>query len=148
VLLPGRAQYRVRGLPLDIDDHVLRQAKQVAAREGKTLTRVVEEALRERVAAPRRAAVSASAADQEGAPDSGRQSGRPRRSVRGYGGSQLIAVDTNILVYTHREELPQHAAARARLTALAEGDAPWAIPRVAGNAGHGTLGIAVRGRLV
>jgi toxin-antitoxin system PIN domain toxin len=40
----------------------------------------------------------------------------------------LIAVDTNILVYAHREELPQHAAARARLTALAEGDAPWAIP--------------------
>jgi hypothetical protein len=40
---------------LDIDDHVLRQAKQVAAREGKTLTRVVEEALRERVTRPRRA---------------------------------------------------------------------------------------------
>lgn len=40
----------------------------------------------------------------------------------------MIAVDTNILVYAHREELPRHAAARARLTALAEGDAPWAIP--------------------
>ena len=40
----------------------------------------------------------------------------------------MIAVDTNILVYAHREELPQHAAARARLTALAEGRAPWAIP--------------------
>lgn len=40
----------------------------------------------------------------------------------------MIAVDTNILVYAHREELPQHAAARTRLTALAEGDAPWAIP--------------------
>lgn len=40
----------------------------------------------------------------------------------------MIAVDTNILVYAHREELPQHPTARARLTALAEGDAPWAIP--------------------
>ena len=40
----------------------------------------------------------------------------------------MIAVDTNILVYAHREELPQHAVARARVTALAEGDAPWAIP--------------------
>jgi uncharacterized protein len=40
----------------------------------------------------------------------------------------VIAVDTNILVYAHREELPQHAVARSRLTALAEGDAPWAIP--------------------
>jgi toxin-antitoxin system PIN domain toxin len=40
----------------------------------------------------------------------------------------VIAVDTNILVYAHREELPQHTAARARVTALAEGDAPWGIP--------------------
>lgn len=38
---------------LDIEDHVLRQAKQLAAREGNTLTRVVEEALRDRVAQPR-----------------------------------------------------------------------------------------------
>jgi toxin-antitoxin system PIN domain toxin len=40
----------------------------------------------------------------------------------------LIAVDTNILVYAHREELPQHERARRRLTALAEGAARWAIP--------------------
>lgn len=40
----------------------------------------------------------------------------------------MIAVDTNILVYAHREELPQHRAARAKLTRLAEADAPWAIP--------------------
>ncbi len=39
---------------LDIDDHVLRRAKQLAAQEGKTLTRIVEEALRERVGRPRR----------------------------------------------------------------------------------------------
>lgn len=41
---------------LDIDDHVLRQAKQLAAMEGKTLTRIVEEALRERIVHPRRGA--------------------------------------------------------------------------------------------
>ena len=40
----------------------------------------------------------------------------------------MIAVDTNILVYAHREELPQHARARARLVELAEGAARWAIP--------------------
>jgi uncharacterized protein len=40
----------------------------------------------------------------------------------------LIAVDTNVLVYAHREELPQHDRARRRLTALAEGAARWAIP--------------------
>ena len=35
---------------LDIDDLVLRRAKKLAAEEGKTLTRIVEEALRERLA--------------------------------------------------------------------------------------------------
>ena len=43
---------------LDIEDHVLRKAKQLAAKEGKTLTRVIEEALRDRVARPRRSARS------------------------------------------------------------------------------------------
>jgi hypothetical protein len=40
----------------------------------------------------------------------------------------VIAVDTNILVYAHREELSQHARARARLKELAEGDARWGLP--------------------
>lgn len=40
----------------------------------------------------------------------------------------MIAVDTNVLVYAHREELPQHRRARARLIELAEGPARWAIP--------------------
>jgi uncharacterized protein len=40
----------------------------------------------------------------------------------------VIAVDTNVLVYAHREELPQYRRARARLIELAEGPARWAIP--------------------
>jgi toxin-antitoxin system PIN domain toxin len=40
----------------------------------------------------------------------------------------VIAVDTNILVYAHREELTQHRRARARLVELADGPARWAIP--------------------
>ncbi|MDE0123196.1 MAG: PIN domain-containing protein [Bryobacterales bacterium] len=40
----------------------------------------------------------------------------------------MIAVDTNVLVYAHRSEMPLHRAARARLTALAESPARWAIP--------------------
>lgn len=40
----------------------------------------------------------------------------------------MIAVDTNVLVYAHREDSPFHAAAAARVAALAEGRAPWAIP--------------------
>ena len=40
----------------------------------------------------------------------------------------MIAVDTNVLVYAHREEVSQHRRARARLTALAEGEARRSIP--------------------
>lgn len=40
----------------------------------------------------------------------------------------MIAVDTNILVYVHREDSPWHEAAFARLSQLAEGRAAWAIP--------------------
>lgn len=40
----------------------------------------------------------------------------------------MIAVDTNILVYAHREDSPFHEAAFARMAELAEGSAAWAIP--------------------
>jgi toxin-antitoxin system PIN domain toxin len=40
----------------------------------------------------------------------------------------LIAVDTNILVYAHRRDAEWHDAAAARVKALAEGLAQWAIP--------------------
>jgi uncharacterized protein len=40
----------------------------------------------------------------------------------------MIAVDTNILVYAHREDSPFHQAAYRRIAALAEGIASWAIP--------------------
>lgn len=40
----------------------------------------------------------------------------------------MIAVDTNILVYAHREDSPWHQAAFQRIRALAEGRTHWAIP--------------------
>ncbi len=40
----------------------------------------------------------------------------------------MIAVDTNILVHAHREELPKHCAARRLLVELAEGPTAWSIP--------------------
>jgi uncharacterized protein len=53
--------------------------------------------------------------------------GHPARfGVRG--SRRLIAVDTNILVYAHREDSPFHDAAFRRVTELAEGPAVWAIP--------------------
>jgi toxin-antitoxin system PIN domain toxin len=40
----------------------------------------------------------------------------------------MIAVDSNLLVYAHREDSPWHDIACARIVELAEGRAPWAIP--------------------
>jgi toxin-antitoxin system PIN domain toxin len=40
----------------------------------------------------------------------------------------VIAVDTNLLVYAHREDSPWHQRALAWLTSVAEGPDPWAVP--------------------
>jgi toxin-antitoxin system PIN domain toxin len=40
----------------------------------------------------------------------------------------LIAVDTNILVYAHREDSPFHDPASKRIVELAEGSSTWSIP--------------------
>lgn len=40
----------------------------------------------------------------------------------------MIAVDSNLLVYGHREDSPWHRAAYDCLVRLAEGRAAWAIP--------------------
>jgi hypothetical protein len=40
----------------------------------------------------------------------------------------VIAIDTNILVYAHRRDMPLHGEARARVAELAEGAGSWAIP--------------------
>ena len=40
----------------------------------------------------------------------------------------MIAVDTNVLIYAHREEADWHQVAADRLVALAHDDAPWIIP--------------------
>jgi uncharacterized protein len=40
----------------------------------------------------------------------------------------VIAVDTNILVYAHREDLGWFDAASAAVRSLAEASHPWAIP--------------------
>jgi uncharacterized protein len=40
----------------------------------------------------------------------------------------MIAVDTNVLVYAHRQEYPRHAEAKAKIVSLALGAAPWGVP--------------------
>lgn len=40
----------------------------------------------------------------------------------------MIAVDTNVLIYAHRAEMPLHSRAMGRLRDLVEGNSPWALP--------------------
>ena len=40
----------------------------------------------------------------------------------------MIALDTNLLVYAHREDSPWHEEAFRVVRDLAEGPVPWAIP--------------------
>ena len=40
----------------------------------------------------------------------------------------MIAVDTNVLVYAHRKDMPFHARARDVVRELAEGAGSWSIP--------------------
>jgi len=40
----------------------------------------------------------------------------------------MIAIDTNLLVYAHREDSPWHDAASETIRSLAEGQEAWAIP--------------------
>lgn len=40
----------------------------------------------------------------------------------------MTAVDTNLLVYAHREDSPWHKAALRAMTQLAQASGPWAIP--------------------
>ncbi len=40
----------------------------------------------------------------------------------------MIAVDTNLLVYAHRQDSDFHAEAESAIRSLAEGAVPWVIP--------------------
>lgn len=40
----------------------------------------------------------------------------------------MIGINSNLLVYAHREDSPWYDAADARIAELAEGKTPWAIP--------------------
>lgn len=40
----------------------------------------------------------------------------------------MIALDTNILVYAHRQDSPFHESALETLASLGDGYSPWAIP--------------------
>jgi len=52
---------------------------------------------------------------------------RPQPSLARRRGNHLIAVDTNILIYSHREDGHWFEPARECVRTLAEGPEPWAI---------------------
>lgn len=56
----------------------------------------------------------------------------------------MIAVDTNVLVYAHRQDTAFHPAARDAVSRLAGGPATWAIPWPCV---HEFLGIATNPRI-
>jgi len=88
--------------PVELPDALLREAKRVALRDRTTVRALIERGLRS-VLAPRRHA--------------------GRFVVR------VIAVDTNVLVYAHRQDSEWHEPATRAVRQLAEGSAaPWTIP--------------------
>ena len=100
-----------------------------AAHEGMPLRRVVESALRAYLGGrPRGGTYRLQLAHGTRTNSAGCAARRPRRSLRSYGWTIVIAIDTNILVYAQRAEAPHHAQATALLTGLAEGENPWALP--------------------
>lgn len=56
----------------------------------------------------------------------------------------MIAVDTNLLVYAQREELPFHTRAREAVESLARGRSRWSIPWPCV---HETIGILTNRRV-
>jgi toxin-antitoxin system PIN domain toxin len=40
----------------------------------------------------------------------------------------VIAIDTNVLIYAHRAEMPLHQPALSKLKSIVEGEIPWALP--------------------
>jgi uncharacterized protein len=50
----------------------------------------------------------------------------PRRNLPGT--RRVIAVDSNLLIYSHREDSKFHAASKVLVDALRHQSAPWAIP--------------------
>lgn len=96
-----------------IDDDLFAELKTEAARTGRTLTQVVEDAVREFLArkrsvgggGPRSCRRFAAAASSPGSTWTA-----PRPSSTSW--TAVLLADVNVLVYAHREDAPQHARFR------------------------------------
>ena len=138
---------------LDIPDELFRRAKRTALERGTSLKAIVTAAL-ERELGPATEAMppvrtlvwpppdsvtemvdpevvmKAIRALRDGLPEHPTEGDerQPEAVRRGSGGPVVIAVDTNVLVYAHRGDGPNHRAALDALDDLAERGPRWAIP--------------------
>ena len=116
---------------VEISDALAREAREIARHEKTTLRELIKMGLRA-VLRERRRKVGfrlrdASFGGNGLEAEFRRGLGAPARGgVRGT--RNVIAVDTNILVYAHRRDAEWHDRAAARLQSLAEGRTSWAIP--------------------
>ena len=117
---------------VELPDSLLRQAKRLAVKNRTTVKELIEQGLRLVVdEKTRRGGFRLRKAGFRG---DGLVSGRSLQdwaAIRDHhllGARRVIAIDTNILVYAHREESEWHVRAAAAVAQLAESTREWAIP--------------------
>ncbi len=122
---------------VEIPDPLFRAARKHCAEHGISFRQLIEAGLRQAIDRKQPASSfrmkpfgfrGEAQLEQDWAADPRDDLSRSWRIQRGGWTIEVIAVDTNILVYAHRQESPWHAAAAACLISLAEGGMPWAIP--------------------
>src|SRR4029453_16559409 len=103
---------------VEIPDAVLKEARRVATQEKTNVRALIVDGLRGVLAERKRkgtfrlrkASFKGSGPPPPGRPPGGEDPGHDLREPR-----RVIAVDTNLLVYAHREDSPWHEAAAARM---------------------------------
>jgi hypothetical protein len=114
---------------LALDEDSLRLLKRRAAEQGTTLQAVVNDALRQATAAPRRGKFKLRLRGWSAQLQAGVDlTDRDKLFDLMDGRYSMIAVDTNILVYAEITSSEHHEVALARARALTKGATRWALP--------------------
>jgi hypothetical protein len=109
---------------VELSDQLLREARRAAADENTSVRALIEEGLRAALARRREdrpftLRQASFKGDGSGWTDAERLGFDPRSLLRREG--RVTAVDTNLLVYAHREDSDWHRAAAELVRGLAEG---------------------------
>ena len=112
---------RIMRTTLDLDPTVLRELKQRASREGKSLGRLASEMLSAALQ-PETRPLAPGSARLVHPPDGGPgQSRRPRGRASRHRQAVSYTIDANVLLYASDESSPVHGKARAIVQRLADG---------------------------